>query len=150
MNRKKIEMIVTLILAVIFVFSVIRVFRISKTKKRIKIAEDIVQKAESIKIVQDSAINPFFVTGIDTESSDDLQIVCHRCPFSGKIYSAMDTPVTIKLELGGIIWDSKNPKALINNEIVQEGDTIGKYKILKIYENSIKFTDGANEYALEL
>ena len=41
------------------------------------------------------------------------------------------------LVLSGIIWDRKNPRAIVNNEIYKAGDKIGKVEILEIKEDSI-------------
>jgi len=52
--------------------------------------------------------------------------------------------------LNGIIWDEKNPKAIINNEIVGKGDSVGKSTITQIRKDSVVISDGHENLLLRL
>lgn len=47
---------------------------------------------------------------------------------------------TGSIAVGGIVYSADNPSAVIGNEIVHEGDTIGGVTILKINQDSVEFT----------
>ncbi len=54
----------------------------------------------------------------------------------------IEQPLEIKppqLELNGFVWDSDLPQAIINNEVVNIGDTINNAKILSITQEGIGF-----------
>ena len=55
-----------------------------------------------------------------------------------------------KLSLIGIAWDEKSPKAVINDQIVGEGDEIGGARVLKIETNRIILSRGTEEIELKL
>lgn len=60
-------------------------------------------------------------------------------------------PVTEKSQLEGIIWSEDKPMAIINGEIVGEGQIIGDKKIIKIEKDSVivESQDG-ERYTIEL
>ncbi len=76
----------------------------------------------------------------------ELPVSWGRCPFSGQVYSRNED--TVDLALTGIIWDPRNPQALINGEVFGEGSFIGKFKIIKIYDDHV--TIGSDSDSLEL
>lgn len=74
-----------------------------------------------------------------------------RCPFSGKVYSgAVGVGRAISFRLTGIIWDEKNPQALINDTIVSEGDILGSCTVIKIDKNKVILNDGSKDFELRL
>jgi len=52
------------------------------------------------------------------------------------------------LALKGIAWKGKTPMALIGDEIVKEGDTIGEYKVISIQKNRVVLTKDGKELIL--
>ena len=46
-------------------------------------------------------------------------------------------PTTLKIE--GVLYQHEKPLALIDNDIYQEGDTVGNYKLIKISLTSLVF-----------
>lgn len=54
------------------------------------------------------------------------------------------------LSLYGIIWDEKKPVAIINDEMVSIGDTIGKSKVVTIEKDSVTVNDGTRDFKLLL
>ena len=55
-----------------------------------------------------------------------------------------------KLTLNGIIWDAKNPQAVINGEIVGVGDKVSKYSVVDININAVVLNDGKRDFELRL
>lgn len=55
------------------------------------------------------------------------------------------------IRLEGIVWDNeKGSIAIINGEIIREGDELGSLKVLKIEENAVVFDADGNEVRIEL
>ena len=63
-------------------------------------------------------------------------------------------PITLQrlspMTLSGIVWDGKNPKAVINDRIVGVGEVIGGRKVMKIEETRVILNDGTNPLELRL
>ena len=54
----------------------------------------------------------------------------------------------VNLKLGGIFWDEKNPKAVVNEKTLYNGDTIYGYTVVEIRPQSVVLKTG--EKTLEL
>ena len=52
--------------------------------------------------------------------------------------------------LGGIMWNEKNPKAVIGDRMVSAGEKFGDYTVIKIEKNRVILNDGAEELILKL
>lgn len=52
--------------------------------------------------------------------------------------------------LGGIMWNEKNPKAVIGDRMVSAGEKFGDYTVIKIEKNRVILNDGAEELFLKL
>lgn len=52
--------------------------------------------------------------------------------------------------LNGIVWDKENPYAIINDDVVKVGDTIGDIGIVEINEKSVTVEQDGKKYTLEL
>jgi len=70
-----------------------------------------------------------------------------RNPFVPKATAAARTSVPI---LNGIMWDEKNPKAIINDIIVQKGDKINGNTVIEIGQNRVILNDGTANFELTL
>jgi len=55
-----------------------------------------------------------------------------------------------ELNLGGILWDKDKPMAVINDNMVGIGDTVGAYKVVDITQDSVTLNDGTEEHILKL
>ena len=70
-----------------------------------------------------------------------------RDPFS-------TSPAPIKgyggLTLGGIMWDKKNPMAIINDNIVKIGDTVSGNTVVDIKQDKVILNDGSKDIELLL
>lgn len=67
-----------------------------------------------------------------------------------KIQEKPPVPESLKLTLKGIMWNEKNPRALINNAILSKGDKIGTNTIVDIKQKSVILNDGAKNYEIRL
>lgn len=73
-----------------------------------------------------------------------------RCPFSGKVYSPSAGSGKIDLKLTGIVWDEQRPQALVNNLILREGSSIGRFKVIKIFKDKVSFSSDGATFDLRL
>jgi len=160
MNKKTIEIIITSILAVVLIFTFTRslklfmkarhsnapVAQVSEPQKNEPVRAEypqISQMADQMKNIYPNLL-------------EDESLEWGRCPFSGKKFGeVVETPVItgpkpILLNLGGIIWDTTNPKALINDEIVQPGYMIGQYTVKEIKQDRVIINDGDKDIVLTL
>ena len=55
-----------------------------------------------------------------------------------------------KVILKGIIWNNKQPVAIINDELVMTGDDWQGYKLERIDRDGILLSDGENTYQLSI
>lgn len=53
------------------------------------------------------------------------------------------------LSLSGIFYDEKRPLAIINEQVVAEGDMLGDKRIIKISQNEVILRDKEKEYRLK-
>lgn len=63
-------------------------------------------------------------------------------PFSPPVIKAVEkagTEVLTGVRLEGIIWDEKNPIAIINDKVVRIGDEVSGAKITEIRQNEVIF-----------
>ena len=54
------------------------------------------------------------------------------------------------LSLNGIIWDKKNPKAMLGDAFVKKGDTVGGNKVVDIKKDRVILNDGSKDFELNL
>ncbi|MCX5713128.1 MAG: hypothetical protein NTY47_08775 [Candidatus Omnitrophica bacterium] len=143
MGKKQIEIGVTLILVVIFIAALANSCKAVGNKMKNKpapVSQNMVTPKQDKSPVKVSAI---VAIGHYTEDSE-----WERDPFSGRLYSAERK--TSALHLIGIIWDKKEPLAMINDRILKAGDMIQGKLILKINSDSIVVDDGSKETEIKL
>lgn len=134
MDKKQIEIVVTSILVVVLIAFIFWAMKKIKSKPAVDASMQ-----QTLPVLPQS---------IEPAAAPRQPVSWKRCPFSGKIYA--DKPGNSDLRLAGVVWDEKNPQALINDRIVKEGDSIGNYKIMKIEKNRVIVTDGAKDTELLL
>ena len=74
-------------------------------------------------------------------------------PFAPPVLSGaekVDIEMLTGIKLEGIIWDEKNPMAIINDKIVGVGEEIAGAKIVGITENEVVFNVNGQEIKLRL
>ncbi len=141
MDKKRIEIVLTFLLSIIFVLVIANSIRIAK------------RRFSATAVVSTATVSQPAVQigkGIPQRPEGKLEeLPWGRCPFSGKAYASSGKPI-LDLKLTGIIWDEKIPQALINNKIVKAGDILGNYVVIKIDRNSVILNNGAEEIELRL
>lgn len=144
MDKKKIEIIATSILAVVFIIVWANAIKaIKKRGKPVSTASSVVAPNIFIpKSDEKSDIKPLW-----TEEKD---LTWLRCPFSGKSFSGALTHEVINLKLTGILWDEESPQAVINNRILGIGDRIGNNEILDINQDLVILFDGNRNFELRV
>ena len=65
-------------------------------------------------------------------------------------FSPRETTVSGKFTLGGVVWDEKEPRALINNAILGIGDTIEGAVVVDIKQESVILNDGIRDFELRM
>jgi len=53
------------------------------------------------------------------------------------------------LSLSGILYDEKRPLAIINEQVVAEGDMLGNKQVIKISQDEVILRDEEKEYRLK-
>lgn len=144
MDKKRIQIIATAVLAIIFILVWANAFKVFKSKAATKApaAPAITPPSIPFKAKQESSAE----TPKKEESKETLG--WGRCPFSGKVYtSRQEGPVSLKLS--GIIWDSKNPLAMINERVVKVGDTIAGNTVVEIKHDRVILNNGSSDFELK-
>jgi hypothetical protein len=141
MEKKKIEIAVTVLLVVIFVFALVNSIKVAARKKKpgTPIAANVSAPTQAGKPAK--AIMP--VAGQYAEEAE-----WGRDPFSGRLY--LSEKKASALRLVGIIWDKNQPLAMINERILKAGDTIQGKQIIRINPDSVIIDDGSKETELKL
>lgn len=122
-----------------------------------------VLKIRTIKIELDRAVseNPVVLLELSTVLSDrpvspgESKIVSLPSEIV-KLFTPekpADSVSTVKLEgveLNGIIWKGGEPSAIINNQVVRLGSSIGKKKIIEINPDAVILQEGDIKYTLKM
>lgn len=151
MQNKK--LVVLIILGIAAVFSLIYGITASPKGKDARAAKPaITHEAETIQPVKKLLLkerhavktkfkswgrNPFIQGKIQEEIQEKIQ---EKPPI----------PESLKLTLKGIMWNEKNPRALINNTILSKGDKIGINTIVNIKQKSVILNDGTKDFEIKL
>ena len=69
----------------------------------------------------------------------------------GYASDAYEASAVEDIRLEGIVWDDvKGSIAIINGEIIKEGDTMGSIKVLKINKDNVVFDVGGESIKIDL
>ncbi len=144
MDKKKIEIIATSLLIVIFILVSISSFK--KVKKAVSLPKP-AAASQNIEPVQGAL--PTLSPGLNRKSVEaKVYKDWGRDPFSGVVYSVEGKDITLKFT--GVLWDESNPQALINGKIVGNNSRVGKYTVIKISKDSVILNDGLKDLELRL
>jgi len=50
--------------------------------------------------------------------------------------------------LQGVLWDSKTPTAIINNQVLSKGDRVGRWEVEEIRKTQVVLSDGSETRVL--
>lgn len=150
MDKKRLEIILTTVLVIIFIFAWVRVTKVIKKKAIPKptAATEVTFKknTEVSSLAQPETVASASGEATDKSPCDDIGWV--RCCFSGKFYTSQDG--VSSLDLSGILWDEVEPQVVINQEIFKREDKIGNYVIIDIERNKVILSDGEKNLELRL
>ncbi len=135
MDKKKIQIAITAVLVIVLIL--VSINSCHRIKKKLSPVSLPAAAPAAVLAPQQSGGAPY------TEAA---KLEWMRDPFSDKIY--LSEKGEIDLKLSGILWDEKNPSAIISDKVVTEGDTIGKYTVLKIKEERVILNDGIKNVEL--
>lgn len=71
-----------------------------------------------------------------------------RDPFTAGQAKARDAKAV--LPLNGILWDPTNPVAVVGTDFLKEGDSVDRFKIVKIHPTKVVFQDGGTQFEVSL
>lgn len=159
--RKKdlIEFSITVVLIIVLIFAASSGIRRVKSSKRIQKARPVAKeegpkketsinqalsKKEYIKHAKEQ--NQQLYSSLEKEA-EKLELV--RDPFSRSIIrptAMFDT----RLNISGILWDERDPRAIINGRIVGEGDKVDGNTVISIEQDLVVLNDGLSDFILRL
>ncbi|HLD82840.1 MAG TPA: hypothetical protein VI976_02705 [Candidatus Omnitrophota bacterium] len=140
MDKKRIELAITGVLVVIFIFAWGNTIKLWRRRPAVIKVPEAVPGQNVLKPAATAQ------EGLSPKPKEGLQWV--RDPFSGKIYSHQG--LGVDLSLSGILWDAKRPQALINDRICNIGDVINGCKVLEIQKNKVILNDGSKQIELKI
>ncbi|MBI5144441.1 MAG: hypothetical protein HZA30_05180 [Candidatus Omnitrophica bacterium] len=147
MDRKKLELIVTAVSVLIFIFMLSN----SLKRKGPRVEPSAPQTPAETSIAR----QPEFIFGVkkemETKDIIDPKRPWGRDPFILQEIAQGSLDDISNLKLMGITAGEKaRPMAIINNEIVSAGSEIGKFKVLKISKDRVIVSDGEKDYELKI
>ncbi|MFH1441891.1 MAG: hypothetical protein ABIH18_07640 [Candidatus Omnitrophota bacterium] len=145
MDKNKIQIAVTAVLVVVLIL--VSINSIHRIKKKLSPAKLPAAVPLAVSAPQQAGSAPVVSTQAAQDKYAEIaKLEWIRDPFSDKIY--LSTKGEIDLNLSGILWDEKKPSAIISDKVVNEGDTIGKYTVLKINKENVILNDGVQNIDL--
>jgi hypothetical protein len=82
------------------------------------------------------------------QSSERKKAVTSYADWGRNPFMLQESPKASVLE--GILWDTKNPKVIINGNILGLGDKVGSGEIVDIKQTSVTIKDGTEEKVYRL
>ncbi len=150
MDKKRIEIIITGALILIFIFAWGNAFKIIK-KKAGQVRNADISNLRRQKAVSFLDKPPIVISVGDKPAragNTEAGPVWGRCPFSGEAYFCDEE--AIGLRLTGIMGDKKDSLAIINGDIVKIGDKIGAVIVVDIKQDRVILNDGFRNIELVL
>jgi len=156
-SKAKIEIIVTFVMVIALILVLVNslkvIFKSKKNKGSVPYVSADAFK-EIIKRDVTAAENVSQGAGVDKYQKaiqDEDAMPWGRDPFSEKAALSGGSLAVSDLKLEGILFHYGNvPRAVINGEMVGEGDKLGPMTVNKISKDSVILTDGEKDYKLQL
>ncbi len=138
--KEKKQIIVTMGLVVILAAVVMNTLNQVRPKKEIR------EEEVAVILEPSQAMNLISVRlAYDRAEEEVKNMVIERDPFSPPV-----RPVRDSFILSGILWDERNPTAVINNEIVQIGQKINGKTIVDIQKSKVIVNEGKENIEIKL
>ena len=146
-KKDKIQLLITGILVIVLLYLVLFWGRnkIAATEKKRSL-----QKSLSVESsLDDKAKHLSALPLYERLEAETRDLKLKRDPFSQGEKLEEEFSVD-SLHLAGIAWDEEEPKAIINNEIIDVGQVIGKFKVLRIHPDKVIVNDGESDFELNV
>ena len=145
MDKRKLKLLIAGILIIVFTFIVINSF------KKVKSKYVFIKSQVSAKALPAQEFEPLFATKRLEVKKEEREIGWGRDPFMLQEASPERVDTIANLKLMGITID-KTAKSMvvINNELLSIGDKIGKFRVIKIFKDSVVLTDEKENFELKL
>ena len=139
MDKKRIELIITVALIVIFIFVLAVNLKPKKPKQKLPPSPKVSEKERSVPIPKKKIEKILRASPQEIEKQKNrAQLSWGRDPFFSSFLVKKEVPKTTPLHLKGItIGKDKKGYAFINDEIVTIGDTIEGYQVIEIQKNKV-------------
>ena len=147
MEKKQIETIGVIVLIFILIGTVARgILSVKKTKAQVK------QKITELKNDQGTAQALPVPAPAETpqEKTSKDSVSWEKDPFN---YGREVTQTKVSgqsLKVKGVVWDEKNPYAIVDGKIVKQGDKIGTVEIIEIRKKSVVIKEDSQMYEIFL
>ena len=155
MNKKdKTQLAITGVLVGILV--VILALGAGKSGKKRKKRKPVSRAAVSVSAPGSSAakpsakLSPFRQMQAEAERMPLVRDPFTLKPIEGDEEDQSGVVQEVKLYLIGIAWDPVQPKAIINDKIVQVGSQLDRYTVLEITQDKVVLSDGTEKFELLL
>ncbi len=135
--KEKSQLVITAILGVVLILVSVRTY-VQMQSKKIKRSG---AGAVTVQAVSMDQAVPLYV--ILAEEAGQISI--ERDPFS----PVPKAPAS-GIVLNGILWDENKPTAIINNEIVQAGQSVNGKVIVEIQKDKVILKDGSRNIELKM
>lgn len=137
MDKKRLEIIITSVLIVVFVLLAANSCKVLKKRKAPAAPSKPQASQQGLAAPQEKnqpAAKP------DAASTQQLQ--WGRDPFSNKVYITIKESKDAAFQVSGIVWDKDKPTAIINNKVCEIGSRVGNFTVMAIRQDRVILSDG--------
>jgi hypothetical protein len=141
-NKNKAKLVITAVLIIILILAAPGAFRAQRKRK----ANQNAIFSSGRPVTRDE----FGISHFQKLLEETRNLKVERDPFSrGQAHSSSAKDISM-LGLSGIIWDKKNPKAIISGKIVGIGSKVKNNLVVEIKPNSVILNDGEKDFEIIL
>jgi hypothetical protein len=146
MEKKKLEQVILIVLIPIFLLSVLYTYA-SKTELFKKVKESTVSEeaAEDKEIDNIQRPNRLANTKYEGSAKDPLKDLFKEYIQKFPKKQTKTTVPLPSLSIQGIIWNTNMPQAIVNGQIVKEGDSVSGVRVVKIEKEGITVDNQGQE-----
>ncbi len=139
MEKKRIEIIVTFALGLVFILAAANSCR--EVRKRpipaTPVKPGIASQPKALSLPPQSSL-----AGDKRTQPDTGELQWGEDPFSGKVYLKLAEDKEDDFIVSGIVWDKDKPTAIVNNKVCETGSRVGGYTVVAIKEDRVVLSDG--------
>ncbi len=156
-RKSKIEVAVTFFMVIVFMLILANSVKTIFRSKRAAGKNSYMSTAAFKEVIRRDVISPKDIEAIDSrdiykdiEKEEELK-PWGRDPFSRKAALSGGSTLISDIKIEGILFHhGQKSQAIINGEVLGEGDKIGDITVIKIDKDTVTVTDGKKNYNLHL